>query len=146
MGTHLTKLLSAENLDCTLIDADKSRLSALDSDYDLMTIAAPPTSIKALKDAGVNGADLFIAVTPHETTNITCSVLAKALGAKKTGARIDNFVYLKEDSPRIFSEIGVDDLIYPEVLAANDIAKALRMTWVRQRYDIFNGQLVLLAI
>ena len=146
MGTHLTKLLSAENLDCTLIDADKSRLSALDSDYDLMTIAAPPTSIKALKDAGVNGADLFIAVTPHETTNITCSVLAKALGAKKTVARIDNFEYLKEDSPRIFSERGVDDLIYPEVLAANDIAKALRMTWVRQRYDIFNGQLVLLAI
>ena len=81
---------------------------------------------------------------PLSRTNITCSVLAKALGAKKTVARIDNFEYLKEDSPRIFSEIGVDDLIYPEVLAANDIAKALRMTWVRQRYDIFNGQLVLL--
>ena len=146
MGTHLTKLLAGENIDCTLIDPNQERLAGLDYDYDLMTINASPTSLKALKQAGAAKADLFIAVTPQETTNITCSVLAKALGAKKTVARIDNFEYVNSDTPEIFTGIGVDELIYPEVLAAADIIKGLKMTWVRQRWDIFNGQLVLLAI
>lgn len=146
MGTHLTRLLSAEKVECTLIDADGARLDGLDADCDIMTVAAPPTSIHALTDAGVAGADLFIAVTPHETANITCAALAKALGAKKTVARIDNFEYISPSSPHIFPAMGVDDLIYPEVLAAEDIVKGLKMTWVRQRWDIFDGELVLLAI
>lgn len=146
MGTHLTKLMSGEKIACTLIDADIDKLAGIESECDIMTIAAHPTNISALKAAGVDGADLFVAVTPQETTNITCSSLAKALGAKKTVARIDNFEYIDPKTPKIFPQIGVDDMIYPEVLAAEDIIKGLKMTWVRQRWDIFNGELVLLAI
>ena len=146
MGTHLTKLLASEKLDCTLIDPDYEKLAPLETECDILTITSTPTSINALVTAGVRGADLFIAVTPHETTNITCSVLAKALGAKKTVARIDNFEYINPNTPQVFPACGVDDLIYPEVLAAEDIIKGLKMTWVRQRWDIFNGELVLLAI
>ena len=146
MGTHLTKLLASEKVDCTLIDSDYEKLAPIETECDILAITASPTSIQAMMDAGVRGADLFIAVTPEETTNITCSVLAKALGAKKTVARIDNFEYLNPDTPQIFPQCGVDALIYPEVLAAEDIIRGLKMTWVRQRWDIFNGELVLLAI
>lgn len=146
MGTHLTRLMAGEKIACTLIDTDIEKLSEIEAECDVMTVAAHPTSINALRDAGVDGTDLFIAVTPQETTNITCSALAKALGAKKTVARIDNFEYIDPKTPKIFPKIGVDDMIYPEVLAAEDIVKGLKMTWVRQRWDIFNGELVLLAI
>lgn len=146
MGTHLTKLLSSEKVECVLIDESGDELAELDADYDLMTLTASPTSLKALRDAGVAGADLFIAVTPSEARNITCCALAKALGAKKTVARIDNYEYIDPASPVVFPKIGVDELIYPEVLAAEDIIKGLKMTWVRQRWDIFDGELVLLAI
>lgn len=146
MGCHLAKLLSGEKFDCTLIDENADRLEGLDADYDIMTINASPTSIDVLREAGVNGADLFVAVTPSQATNITCCALAKALGAKKTVARIETFEYLNEKGAEIFPKMGIDKLIYPEILAATDIVNGLKMSWVRQRWDIFNGELVLLAI
>ena len=146
MGIHLTKLLAGEKFDCTLIDDSQERLAEIDSNYDIMTINGSPTSIATLKEVGVHNADLFIAVTPEESTNITSSCLAKALGARKTVARIDNFEYYNPKNAELFPKMGIDSLIYPEVLAAHDIVNGLKMSWVRRRWDIFEGQLVLLAI
>ena len=87
VGTHLSKLLSREHQDCVLIDADDERLAKM-SEYDVMTYCASPTSIKALKEAGVQNADLFVGVTPEESININACILAHALGAKKTVARM----------------------------------------------------------
>lgn len=146
MGLHLAKLLSRENCDCILIDDDAERLSGLDSDYDIMTMQASITSVQALKEAGTAGADLFIAVDPTEERNIVSSTIAKALGAKRTVARVDNYEYVDPKLPNVFPKIGIDQVIYPEVLAAQDIVNGLKMSWVRHRWDIFDGQLVLLAI
>jgi len=146
VGTHLSKLLSTENHDCVLIDDDENRLSGMDSQYDLMVANASPTSIQALKDAGVNGADLFVGVTPHESLNITSCILAHSLGAKKTVARIDNYEYLSTQNQAFFNQLGIDSLIYPEVLAATDITNGLKMSWARQRWDVHDGALVLLGI
>ena len=63
VGTHLSKLLAREHQDCVLIDADEERLARM-SEYDVMTNCASPTSIKALKESGVQHADLFVGVTP----------------------------------------------------------------------------------
>ena len=146
VGTHLSKLLSTENHDCVLIDDDDDRLGDVDSDYDIMAMCSSPTSIKALKDAGVSSADLFVGVTRFESRNITACMLAHALGAKKTVARIDNYEYLMPQNLTMFKEVGVDSLVYPEVLAATDIINGLKLSWVRQRWDIHDGALVLLGI
>ena len=145
VGTHLSKMLSRERQNCTLIDDEDERLAGL-SDYDVMTLCAQPTSIQALKDAGADHADLFVGVTTEETTNITCCILAHALGAKKTVARIDNYEYLAPQHKTFFQQLGIDSLIYPEVLAAIDIVNGLKMSWVRQRWDVHDGALVLLGI
>ena len=114
VGTHLSKLLSRERQDCVLIDDDDERLSKL-SEYDVMTYQALPTSIKALKEAGAQHADLFVGVTPEESTNMNACILAHALGAKKTVARIDNYEYLSPELQPFFKNLGIDSLIYPEV-------------------------------
>lgn len=145
-GTHLAKLLSNEKLDCTLIDEDESLLEGLDSEYDIMTINDSPTSIDVLREAGVANADLFVAVMPDENANITCCALAKALGARKTVARVTNYVNVAPGTDAIFQKMGIDSIIYPEILAAQDIVNGLKMSWVRQRWDIFGGELVMLAI
>ena len=145
VGTHLSKLLSREHLDCVLIDADDERLSGM-SDYDVMTYQASPTSINALKEACVTNADLFVGVTPEESINMNACILAHALGAKKTVARIDNYEYLSPDLQPFFKDLGIDSLIYPEVLAAIDITNGLKLSWVRQRWDVHDGALVLLGI
>ncbi|MGX8695972.1 MAG: Trk system potassium transporter TrkA [Prevotella sp.] len=146
VGTHLSKLLSTENHDCVLIDDNEERLGGIDSKYDIMAVNSSPTSIQTLKDAGVGGADLFVGVTRLESRNITACILAHELGAKKTVARIDNYEYLSPQNQQLFKRLGVDSLVYPEVLAATDIINGLKMSWVRQRWDVHDGALVLLGI
>ena len=145
VGTHLSKLLSREHKDCVLIDDNEERLNSL-SEYDVMTYNASPTSIKAMKEADVQHAGLFVGVTPEETTNITACIIAHNLGAKKTVARIDNYEYLSQQNRELFKQAGVDSLIYPEVLAAIDINNGLKLSWVRQRWDVHDGALTLLGI
>lgn len=146
VGTHLAKLLSKENLDCVLIDDNEERLGNIGNDYDIMVSNASPTSIKALKDAGVSGADLFVGVTRDESRNMNACIIAHALGARKTVARIDNNEYLSPQFGEFFRKIGIDSLIYPEVLAAKDIINGLKLSWVRQRWDVYSGVLVMLGI
>jgi len=146
VGTHLSKLLSKDHQDCVLIDDDLDRLSGLESRYDIMTLHGSPTSIKTLKEAGVEHADLFVGVTPDESRNMNACIIAHALGAKKTVARIDNVEYLQSDHLSFFEQMGINSLIYPEVLAAIDITNGLKMSWVRQRWDVHGGALVMLGI
>lgn len=146
VGTHLARLMSRDHEDCTLVDEDAERLEGLDSEYDIMTMEGSPTSIKTLKEAGAEDADIFVAVTPDESRNMTSCIMAHAIGAKKTVARIDNYEYLSPKMGSFFRNIGIDSLIYPEVLAAIDINNGLKMSWVRQRWDVHGGALVMLGI
>ena len=92
-----------------------------------MTVTASPTSIQGLKEVGARDADLFIAVTPDESRNMTACMLATNLGAKKTVARIDNYEYLLPKNKEFFKKLGVDSLIYPEMLAAKEIVSSIRV-------------------
>lgn len=146
VGTHLAKMLANERHDIVLIDEGEERLSDLESNFDLMTIVARPTSINSLKEVGVSDADLFVAVTPEESTNITSCILAHSLGAKKTVARIDNYEYLQTKNREFFKTLGVDSLIYPEMLAAKEIADGLHLSWIRQWWEFNGGALVMLGV
>ena len=146
IGTYLAQLLSRSNYDIILIDENADKLEAIDQNYDLLTMEAKATSIKALKEAGAKNADLFIAVTPKEADNLTACTMAHHLGTKKTVAKIDNPEYMEPQNEEFFKKLGIDSLIYPEVLAAKDIINGLKMSWVRQRWDVHGGALVLLGI
>ena len=146
VGTHLARLLSRDHQDCVLIDEDENRLEGLDTECDIMTLQGSPTSIRTLKDAGIANADLFVGVTPDESRNMNSCIIAHAMGAKKTVARIDNYEYLAPTLEPFFHKLGIDSLIYPEVLAAIDIANGLKMSWVRQRWDVHGGALVMLGV
>ena len=146
IGTHLAKLLSRNNHDTVLIDSDEERLSNISSDYDLMTVMASPSRVRTLKDAGVASADLFIAVTPDENLNMNACMLAKGLGAKRTVAKVDNYEYTDPKMKDLFDRVGITSLIYPENLAARDISNGLKMSWVRQRWDVHDGALIMLGI
>jgi trk system potassium uptake protein TrkA len=99
----------------------------------------------ALKNAGVSDADLFIAVTPEESRNMTACMIATNLGAKKTVARIDNYEYLLPKHKEFFAKLGVHSLIYPEMLAARDIVDAIKMSWIHQWWEFYGGALILIG-
>ena len=146
IGTHLARLLSRNNEDITLIDEDEERLAQIGNDCDLLTMNASPSSINTLMDAGVAHTSLFIAVTPSQSLNLNTCIIAHALGAKKTVAKINDAEFIAAEKKEFFRKLGVDELIYPEVLAARDIINGLKMSWVRQRWDVHDGALVMLGI
>lgn len=146
VGTHLAKLLSRENMDICLLDGNAERLGILEANYDLMTRVGSPTSIHDLREMGVKDVDLFIAVTPYESQNITSCLIANQLGAKKTLARVDNYEYLMPDNRPMFEKMGLNHLIYPEVLAANEIEEALRTNWMRYHITLCRGALELCVV
>ncbi len=146
VGIHLAKLLAGENQDIILIDESPEKLARLDSSFDLLTIQESPVSLHGLKEAGAGSADLFVAVTPDESRNLISCQLAHYLGAKKTVARIDNYEYLLPKNKEYFTSIGVDSLIYPEMLAAKDIVDGMKLSWIRQWWEFAGGALVMMGI
>lgn len=146
VGTHLAKMLAKESMDIILVDSKPDKLTDLEANYDLLTFVGEPTSINSLKECGVEKADLFIAVTPYESVNMTACMLATNLGAKKTLARVDNYEYLQEENRDFFAKLGVDYLICPEKLAADEINNSLINNWLRQHLSFRNGALIMLGI
>lgn len=145
VGTHLAKMLSKENHTIILLDEQSEKIKALEANYDILSVVGNPTSLKDLREAQVPSADLFVAVTPIESTNITACMLATNLGAKKTLARIDNQEYLLPKNKEFFKSMGIDSLIFPEMLAAEEIVNNLKKGWVRQYVELSNGALIVLA-
>lgn len=146
VGTHLAKLLSTENQDIILMDPDKEKLNFSATNLEMMTMTGSCTSLKDLAEVSIKEADFFIAVTPEETTNITACLLATNMGAKKTFARIDNYEYLLPKNKEFFEKLGVDSMVYPEMLAAKEIVSALKRPWARQWIELCGGSIILVGI
>lgn len=146
VGTHLAKLLSAENQDIILMDTEKDRLNFSRSNLEMMTMVGSPTSLKDLNEVSIKETDLFIAVTPEESVNITACMLASTMGAKKTFARIDNYEYLLPKNKEFFEKLGVNSMVYPEMLAAKEIVSALNRPWVRLWVELCGGAIILVGV
>ena len=143
VGTHLAKLLVQENHDIVLMDEDRERLNAIKDNVELLPRVGNCTSLKDLTEAEVRDTDLFIAVTTEESKNITACLLASNLGAKKTLARIDNYEYLLPKNIEFFERLGVNSMIYPEMMAAKEIVSALKNPWTRVWWELCNGSIIL---
>ncbi len=146
VGTHLAKLLTHEEQDILVVDADAERLNLLDANYNLMTVQGSPTSFRTLRDARVGSCDLFIAVTPSESDNIVACSIAKNLGAKVTVGRISSYDFMDQHNEELVHAIGVDRLIYPEYLAAQEIITSLRRPWVRHWFEIHDGEIIVVGV
>jgi len=146
VGFHLAKLLSFESQDITLIDTDRESLAYADSHLDIRVVRGDATSISVLKEAHVDKTDLLIGVTSSETTNITTCVLAKQLGAKRTIARITNTEFIHNKDEVGFNDIGIDELISPESLAAKEIELLLNQSAFNDTYEFENGALLMIGL
>ena len=145
VGFHLAKLLSYESLDITLIDTLKDRLNYAEGHLDIKTLRGNASSLAVLKESDTSESDLFIAVTASESVNITICALAKQLGCKRTIARISNTEFTNADQSISFQDIGVDELISPEELAADEIQQLLDQSAFTNSYEFEEGALTMIG-
>ncbi len=145
VGIHLARWLSSESHDITLIDRDQDRLINLDNSIDAITIAGEVTDFKVLQKAKVSSADLFISVTSVEEANILSAIYAKQWGAKKTIARISQMQYLTDAKTWNIRELGIDELISPESLAAREVRHLIKTNAASESIEFENGKITLLG-
>ena len=146
VGYHLAKLLSIESQDITLIDNNESSINIAEKKLDIKTIEGDSTSLTVLKKADVQNSDLLVSLTSSESTNFTTCFLAKQLGAKRTIARISNVEFLENSNSIDFDSIGIDELISPENLAAEEIKHLINESAFSTSHDFEQGILKMMGI
>ena len=125
VGTALARQLSEEGHNVTIIDTNKARVEHISESYDVMGITGNGSSITTLSEAGIEEADVFIAVTGSDELNLLCCMFAKKAGHCHAIARVRNPSYSHE-LDFIKKQIGISAIINPEMAAAREISHLLR--------------------
>lgn len=125
VGATLTEQLSKEGHNITVIDVDGNIVEKVANQHDVMGIVGNGASLSVQNEAGIEDADLMIAVTASDELNLLCCLIAKKAGDCKTIARVRNPVYNKEIA-FIKGELGLSMVINPEYAAACEISRLLK--------------------
>ena len=122
VGVSLAERLSAEGHDLVMVDMNPQKVEHLSNQFDALGIVGNGASFNIQQEAGVESADLFIAVTGEDELNLLCCLMAKKTGHCDTIARVRNPLYNKEIR-FIQEKLGLSMIINPELTAAREILK-----------------------
>lgn len=143
VGRTITEQLSKEDHDVTVVDKDSNVIHDVTNNYDVMGVVGDGVSYSVLKEAGVDEADLLIAVTTSDEMNLLCCLFAKKAGNCSTIARVRNPLYSKEIG-FIKKELGLSMIINPEYAAATEIARIMRFPSAIEIDTFAKGQVELM--
>lgn len=125
VGSTLAEELCEEDHELTVIDKNPQKIQELCENLDIMGICGNGSSIQVLSEAGVEEADILIAVTGSDELNLLCCLIAKKVSQCHTIARVRNPIYNKEIH-FIKKQLGISMIINPESAAAMEISRLLR--------------------
>ena len=147
VGATLAEQLSNEGHDIVVIDVREQLVQNISTSYDVLGIVGNGASFNVQSEAGVEEADLLIAVTGQDELNLLCCLIAKKAGGCHTIARVSNPVYSREIS-FIKEELGLSMIINPQLAAAREMARLLKFpsalrvdSFVKSRVDLINYRL-----
>ncbi len=146
VGSHLAKLLSATKHNITIIDQDRKLLDNVAASADVVAIEGDPSEFGILRRAAVRKAGLFVAVTPDENLNVVSAAVAKRLGAGKCVVRVDHSEYMEPGNAEVFTDMGIDHMFYPEMVAAHEVVTLLGHTSTTEYMDFADGLLALAVL
>ena len=126
VGYNLAEQLSKENHEITLVDTDKKRLQRITDTLDVQGVGDNGVSYDVLKNAGVKNADIFIAVTNNDETNIISCITASTIGKCRTIARVRNPLYYN-NMWHIKEKVGLSMYVNPEMEAAREIERLIQI-------------------
>jgi len=146
VGSHLAKILSQEKHDITVIDVSDEQLARVSESLDVMTLEGGGSQISTLQRAGAAEADMLISVTSKDEVNLTSCFIADKLGTKKKIIRVNDPEFLVSDSPIQLKDFGVDLVIYPDGLAAQEIVRLIRRSAATDVLDFADGRIQLIGL
>jgi trk system potassium uptake protein TrkA len=141
VGTHIASSLRREGHDLVIVERDSKKVSLLQSTMDILAVVGDGCNPRLLKDRGIDGADLFLAVSNDDAVNLLASLTARSLGAKRCVARLGNPEL--GHSPLLRTDKEIVQL-YPERLVAQEIFSLTRVPGANKARFFADGRLVML--
>lgn len=146
VGTMLTKQLSAEGYDLTLIDANPAVLESTEEKYDVMSVQGNCASMETLERAGIKETDLLIAVTNADEVNLLCCMTAHGMNPHiHTIARIRNPEY-NDQIFKMRELFALSMMINPERQAAMEIERLLKYPGFLKRDTFAKGRVEIVEL
>ena len=145
-GVAIAEKLSQEQHNVTVIDRDEARLARVSDSLDVLTIQGNGASAKVLEKAEIQKADMFLAVTDMDETNLIACQLARHYGISKCIARVGDLSFLPSDGGLTPEDLGVDLFINPEQLCAQEIVRLLQTQAVHESQEFVDGRIMLVAL
>ena len=145
IGFHIAKALIEERRDVVLIDQSKEALQRVEERLDLMTIHGSGSSPVVLERAGISSADFSIAVTHNDDVNVIASIAAQKSGVMTKVARVSSPDYFAGASILTPADVGIDLLVNPERLSAEEFYRLLRSPEARELVEFAQGRVQLIA-
>lgn len=146
VGLYLAQELSKEDHEIIMIVPNEELVKTIESHSDVLATVGDSTMISVLKRANVKRADLLISGLHEERINILTAAIGKKMGALKTIARVNTMEYLSDDSRKMFTELGIDHMVCPEDIAANEVVDLLKQTAATETFDFSEGKLSLFLL
>ncbi len=146
VGFNLAKELSREDYDITAVDINPEKIKHASETLDVNTLEGNGASPLILRQAQVESADIFLALTRIDEVNLVSSQMARALGAKKVIARLRNTEYTSRKSIIKPKEFGIDEVIHPELAAVDEIERLLHQSSAIDVKEFEGGRLQLVGV
>lgn len=144
VGITLAEQLSTEGHNITVIDTREQIVESVYNSYDILGVVGNGTSFNIQMEAGVEDADLLVAVTGSDELNLLCCLIAKKAGGCHTIARVSNPIYNREIS-FIKEELGLSMIINPQLAAAREMSRLLKFpsalkvdSFAKSRVELIN--------
>ena len=143
VGATIIEQLSKEGHDITVIDRNSQRIQEITNMYDVMGLTGNGASYSVQMEAGIEQADLLIAVTDSDELNLLCCTIARQVGRCAAIARVRTPDYSKEVN-YLREKLGLAMIINPELEAANEAARILGLPTALEVNSFAHGQAVIL--
>lgn len=143
VGETLAAELGGEGNDITVVDLSSQNIATITSKLDVMGVVGNGATHTTLKEAGIESADLLIAVTDSDELNLLCCMIAKRHGRCRVIARVRSPEYNGE-TDYLKHELGLAMVINPEHAVAEEIARILRFPAANQIETFAKGRVELL--
>lgn len=126
VGRHVISVLARDGHDVVAIDQSGEAITRVEDEQDVATLSGFGASPAVLKEAGCAKADLVVAVTDQDEVNLIAALAARQLGARRTIARVQSGQYNEPGQGILYGMLGIDVVMNPRVLLAQEIAKIAR--------------------
>ncbi|WP_022852589.1 Trk system potassium transporter TrkA [Thermodesulfatator atlanticus] len=145
VGYYLADRLSLEGHDIVVIDRDEEKIKRIERLLNVMAIEGSGASAKVLEGAGIKDTDLFVAVTNSDEINLISCLLAREYGVPRKVARVRSEDYLSADSPLNEQKLGIDLIINPARVLADEIVRLAEITEATDWAEFARGKVVLMG-